>query len=522
MGTTYYFGNRISSEVHVWLDSLDSLEHINISELNYQRRLFDANYSFRIDLRGQIGDFYERQVIARGKPAFPLTFLVLGSIDHGPFLFQDRSFRLEQAFTEFQLYRPESHHGILIDGKERVRGEITSGFNGDYSGRLITPGYDGPLTIDDDEVRLSLRPSNLRFDYFNDLNRVESFLSIGDISLLEEDAVSLSLREIDGSFSLVESSDQEITSNLVLIVEELTVTDLSEDENSTELEGIKFRIELAVGDDGLRSLNVQFNLSAFDFIVAGQKRQIEDIGIFAGIGRESGTSLPWEGSLNVEIGRVTSDEFRATELLAFIEAEASESGMSLTATNSAESIYIPEASSDIHGYRIQIGLGSFGNQEFIDFQNSVFELMQNPLGQYSDPYDLGVAARESFRRSFTQESQNPVKLAVISDWNSEGREVHFNGEFPIDLDDFLESGDVAAIFYPNQGIVMDIEVSKEILGIFDARDNEGRSYLLGLDPQSTGTGYRFLIEERNGEMFVGDNKITEEYVEFMNGFFGSL
>lgn len=514
MGTTYYFANRVTRELHVWLDVLDSLEHISISELHYKRRLFEAKYSFRIDLRGPIGDLYEKQMIAQGKPASPLPFLVVGSIYYGPFLFQDRSFRLEQAFTEFQLFRPERHHGILIDGKKEIRGEITSRLNGDYSAHLITPEYDGPLTIGDGEVRLSIRPSNLRLDYSDDLNKIELFLTIADISLLEEEAFSASLREIEGSFSLLHSSDQERTSNSVLRAKELTVTDLSEDDNSTKLEGILFRSDMGVGGDGLRAVNVHFNLSR----LIGPKTQTEDIGISAGFGREFHTSLPWEGFINVEIGRALSDDFRATEMLAFVEADVSESGVSLTALTSAEAIYATEISSDLQGYRIQLGVGGFENQEFNNFQKSVFELMRDPVTRYSDPYDVGVSTREIFRRSFTLESQNPVKLAVTLDWNSEGRAVHFNGEFPINA--FLESGDAVAIFYPNQGIAMDIEVTNEILDLVDAQNNDVRSYLMELDPQGTSTGYRFLIEERGGEMFVGDTQITEEYIEFMNGFFG--
>jgi hypothetical protein len=511
MGITYYFANRISSEVRVWLDSFDSLEDINVSEVKYRRGLFDSDYSFRIDLRGQIGDLYEKQMIAQGEPASPITLLVHGSIYHGPFLFQDRSFRFEQAFTEFQVHRPESHHGIFIDGKEKARGEITGRINGDYLGHLIAPAYDGPLTIGDDELRLSLRPSSLQFEYSNDLHRIESFLSIGDVSLLEEGAKSVTVREIEGSFSLAESSQQEITSSSVLTIEDLALTELRGDEGSVDLEGIEFQVELAAGVEGLTFLNVQSNISMFDT----KDADLGDIGISASIGREYGSSLPWEGSLNIEIGRVVSDEFRAAELLASIEADVSESGVSFTALNSAESIYLKEVSNDIHQYIVQIGLGSFGNKEFTDFQNSVLELMRNPVTRHLDPYDLGVATRKEFLSSFTQESQNSVTLTVIADWKSEGREVRFDGEFPFNLSYLLESGDPLVIFYPNKGMRMDVQVSSEILDLLDSMGSDARSYLMSLDPQRIGESYRVLVEERDGEIFVGRNNITKEYVAFM-------
>ena len=69
---------------------------------------------------------------------------------------------------------------------------------------------------------------------------------------------------------------------------------------------------------------------------------------------------------------------------------------------------------------------------------------------------------------------------------------------------------------------MHIEVSHELLDLIEAQQNEVASYLMNLDPQRTDAGYRFLIEERNGEMFVGDTNITEEYVEFLNGMFDSV
>jgi hypothetical protein len=518
VGAAYYVGNRISREAHVWLNALDSLEHIDIGELDYRRRLFDAEYSFRIEFRGPIGDFYESQMIGQGRPGSPLAILVHGSIYHGPILFHDGSYRAEQAFSDFELYRPDSHRGILIDGKEGISGEITSRFNGDYLLRLAAPEYDGPLTINDDEVRLALRPSNLRLDYSNELERVESILSIGDISMLEGDAISLSLRGIEGASTLVESAREVVKSDSVLTIEELAFVDLKKDQNSTKIGKVKFQAETEVGKQELRSVRLNFHLSA----LSNQHVQIEGIDISVGAERDAALSLPWGGSFIFRLGRVMSEQFRASELLASVEADVSEDGVALKTSNSAESFYMKEVSSDTYRYKVEIGLGNFGSQEFNNFQNDVLRLMRDPLNRYSDPYDLGVATRESFRQSFTQESQDPIKLALLVDWKEQRREVHFTGELPIDLNEVLESGDVTGIFYPNKGVQMHIEVSHELLDLIEAQQNEVASYLMNLDPQRTDAGYRFLIEERNGEMFVGDTNITEEYVEFLNGMFDSV